>query len=136
MKSSVLIFTGIIGSVFIAYHYISYLKKTRGSDNFAKRKAITQLFLGFVTLTGLSSIFADALFDVLGLNKPMFFEVYAISAYIIFAIASVKIMNGNRRENKDDGDSKLVTQKHKGNGDNVAGNKVINNNSSNSKINL
>ena len=87
----------IIGFVLIAYWYIGYLKSTRGTEGYAKRKAISLLFLGFMALIGITTVFADALFEYLGLTKPANFEWLAFAAYVVFALSTVFIMkSGNR----------------------------------------
>jgi len=122
----------IIGFVLISYWYIGYLKVTRGTEGYAKRKATGRLFLGFMALIGITTVFADALFEFLGLTKPANFEWLAFAAYVVFALATVFIM---KRENRNTSEITppaktpqtitTINQTHNGSGDNTAGDKIV-----------
>lgn len=122
----------IAGIVFLFYHWIQYLKSVRRSEGYAKRRAVSLLFVGLISVIGISSIFADALFELLGLDRPLYFELISIAAYAIFAIATVLIMKTQKentsqpleptiaQENSGGGDN----QDHSGTGDIVSGRKI------------
>ena len=76
----------------LAWHRINYLKATGGTEAFAKRSATYYLFAGFISVTGFTSLFAPAIFEAIGLNKPEQFEWMAFGAYFIFALSTVLIM--------------------------------------------
>lgn len=89
----------ILGTFFLAYHYIQYLKAITGTENYARRRAIALLFLAFITMVGISSVFAEAVFEAMGLNKPINYEIISLVGYFIFAFATFKIMEGSKKNN-------------------------------------
>jgi len=116
MINDILKLISILGLIFLGYHFINYLKVTRGTEAFAKRKAIFYLFSGLILIGGISSILADSICDLLSLNNCQSFQYLTFAAYIVFAIASVKLFNNT--------DSKSVSNVHHGSGDVINNDKV------------
>ena len=115
----------IVGISAVAYKGIDYLKATRGTEGYAKRKIFSYLFLAFMALIGITTVFADALFEFLGLHKPAQFEWLALAAFAILAYAGIRIAEGSHKNTSPPVGGTTITQHHSGSGDNVAGNKSI-----------
>lgn len=79
----------LTGLIFLTYKYIEYLKARSTTPGYTQRKVAGFLFLGFITLVGISNVFAEALFEMLELSKPKHFEAYAFGTYVVMAIALV-----------------------------------------------
>jgi len=128
MNYLLLIFV-IIGLFWLASKWLSYLKATRGTEGYAKRRIFFYLFMAFITLTGITSIFANALFELLELEKPVQFEWMSFGAFVILAFAAIRIAeSGQKKETKKE---TTTTQNHSGSGNNVAGNTTSIKNSKN-----
>ncbi len=123
--------------VFLAYHYISYMKTAHVSPGHALKKAAFYLFSGFVLLVSISNIFADAIFEILGLTKPANYEIMSFLGYCVFAAAIVMIFKNNKpdlpmektKETVEDKKSPppqqtIIKQSHFGAGDIIAGDKI------------
>lgn len=83
---------------FLVYQYFQFRKAQANTPGYARRKAIYLLFLGFIALIGISNVFADALFELLKLEKPENFELMSFLAYVAFAIATAVIMRPGKQE--------------------------------------
>ena len=108
----------IISIVFLGYHFIDYLKVTRGTDGFAKRRVIYYLFAGFIILSSISSLLADTICKFLQVESCQSFQYLSFAAYIVLAISSVLIFKTN--SNND-----TINQSHLGQGDNIQGGKIV-----------
>jgi hypothetical protein len=69
------------------------LKISRQKDDYGKVKVVSMLFGAFVLLLGVSSIFADAIFEFLGLEKPQAFEILSLISFSILCLFSFLIMD-------------------------------------------
>jgi len=66
-------------------------KATGGTLASAQKSAMFYLFSGLVTVVGISTIFAEAIFEFLGLNQPAHFQWTALVAYLGFCAATAFI---------------------------------------------
>ena len=112
-----------VGLIFLAYKYFDFRKRRAQSPGYTRRKAIALLFLGFMTFTGLASIFAEALFEYLGLEKPAQFEWMIFAAYTVFALATALIMRN--ADGSSERSKSSIDQRHTGSGDNIGHDKVV-----------
>ena len=84
----------LLGLIFLVYKWIEMKKAVSTTDGYAQRKAVFYLFSAFIALIGITSIFAEAIFEMLGLRKPEQFEWYALAAYVAFCLATAIIFKG------------------------------------------
>lgn len=77
----------------LVYQYFQVLKVSRQKDDYGKIRAVSILFGAFVMLLGISSVFADAIFEFLGLVKPKAYEIFSLIAFTILCLFSYLIMN-------------------------------------------
>ncbi len=97
----VFLFVLVVLGVLI-YQYFQVLKVSRSRDDYGRVKVITRLVAAFILLLGISSIFADAIFEFLGLTKPQNYEVFTLTGFTILCIASYLIMNLQFKSEKKD----------------------------------
>lgn len=81
----------IAGVIYLAAQYINYLKAVNTTPDAPRRKAVSFLLMGFISLISVTTIFADAIFELLGLEKPAQFEWMAFAAFVVFAIVTAYI---------------------------------------------
>lgn len=66
-------------------------KATGGTLASAQKSAMFYLFSGLVTVVGISTVFAEVIFEFLGLNQPANFQWMALIAYLGFCAATAFI---------------------------------------------
>ena len=113
----IIIILVLLGAFFLTYHFIQYRKSVGKSEGFALRKIIMFLLIGFTTIAGFSTIFADFAYNLLGIPKPLYFELYPLFGYLIFAVSTVYVIKYSKTKSE----AELVQKGHanQGQGDNI-----------------
>lgn len=120
----------IVGIIILVKEWLKFRTVAVSSPDYGKRKAVHYLLFAFLTFTAISSVFADALFELLNLKKPHSFEVYSLVAFGLLCLATVLIFRSTPKNNQNDGKGMTMT------GSNFLGNFKIFNLFGEQKINI
>ncbi len=101
----------VIGLFVLAWKWLQVRQVTSLTPGYSQRIAIFYLLSGFTVFIGISSVFAEVLFEFLGLQKGIHFEWIGLISYIAFCLASVLIFKV-----KTDGSDKKVLLTENGDG--------------------
>ena len=75
----------IVGVFLLIWKYLDYRKEVSKGEGFAQRKVVRMLLVAFTLLVGFTSVFAEALFEFLGLEQPAQLEYLAFAAFVVFS---------------------------------------------------
>lgn len=76
----------------LGWKWLDTRAKVAAAPGYGKRMGVFYLLSAFTILVGITTVFADALFELLGLDKPAHFELMAFVAFGIFCAAAVLIL--------------------------------------------
>lgn len=102
----------LLSFVYLCTQYMKYLRVRSANPGYGAQKAAGYLFLALIAVIGISNIFAEAIFELLGLDKPENFEWLALAAYAVMATAMAIIFRPQQPDKVDFGTGNIVNYKN------------------------
>ncbi len=88
----------ILGVVVLGWKWMDTRAKVKSSPDYGKRMAVFYLLTAFTLLIGITTVLADAIFEFLGLEKPIYFEWITLIAFVVLCIATVLIFRDKKEQ--------------------------------------